>query len=400
MTPVVRSEDLLVTDEEGVAAVVAACRAAGEIAFDLEFVSEARMRPELGLVQVAWREGGAVEVRAIDAVAVDPRPILELVTGELPVVAHAARQDLQLLAARFGLRARRLFDTQVAAAFVGMGDQVGYGRLVEVMAGARIAKDVQFTDWLRRPLTPRQLDYALDDVRHLPGAADALRADLEEAGRLDWVIAESETLAEISFAAGCAGPEQAWRDVGGARKLRGGERAALERLAAWRWRTAEARNKPPTWVLADRVLIDLAQRRPRDEGELGRVRGAGEVARQHGAEVLAELAAAADVERAPDTPPPPAGSTRSQLWEEVFVAIVHATAEQTKIPARWLATRADCSDLARLLDRADPRADSHPVLATWRRQVIGDTLLGFVLGDIALTGDRTGPGIRLVKPAK
>lgn len=395
-----RSEDLLITDDEGVAAVVAACRAAGEIAFDLEFVSEGRMRPELGLVQVAWREADEVEVRAIDAVAVDPRPVLELITGELPVVAHAARQDLQLLATRFGIKARRLFDTQVAAAFVGMGDQVGYGRLVEALAGARIAKDVQFTDWLKRPLSPRQLDYALDDVRHLPRAADLLKAQLEENGRLDWVIAEGETLAEVSFAAGRAGPEIAWRDVGGARKLRGGERAALERLAAWRWRTAEAGNKPPSWILSDRALIDLAQRRPRDEAELAKVRGAGEVARQHGREVLAELAAAADVSLPGDLAPQVPGSTRAQLWEEVFVAVVHAAAEHTKIPARWIAARGDCADLARLLDRDDPAAPAHPLLSTWRRQVVGDTLLGFVLGEVALTGDRTGPGVRLVKPAK
>jgi ribonuclease D len=339
-------------------------------------------------------------VRAIDAVAVDPRPVFELLGGELPVVAHAARQDLQLLATRFGVVARRLFDTQIAAAFVGMGDQVGYGRLVEVLAGAKIAKDVQFTDWLKRPLSPRQLDYALDDVRYLPRAADALRAQLDENGRLDWVVAEGETLAEVAFAAGRAGPDVAWRDVGGARKLRGVERAALERLAAWRWRTAEARNKPPSWILADRVLIDLAQRRPRDEAELARVRGAGEVARVHGADVLAELAAAADVELTGDLAPSTPGSTRSQLWEEVFVAVVHAAAERTKIPARWLASRGDCADLARLLDRDDPRAPSHPLLSTWRRGVVGDTLVGFVLGEVALTGDRTGPGVRLVKPAK
>src|SRR5262249_3159544 len=109
---------VLVSDAPGVSAVAAACRRAGEVAFDLGFVSEGRMRPELGLVQVAWVAGDAVEVRAIDAVAVDPRPVLELFTGEVALIAHAARQDLQLLAARFDLRVSRLFDTQIAAAFV------------------------------------------------------------------------------------------------------------------------------------------------------------------------------------------------------------------------------------------------------------------------------------------
>jgi len=389
--------DALIVDDAGVLEVAGACDRAGEMAFDFEFVSEARMRPELGLVQVAWRSGEDIEVRAIDAVACDPRPLLELVAAELPVVAHAARQDLQLLAARFGLRGRSLFDTQVAAAFVGMGDQVGYGRLIEVLVGARIEKDVQFTDWLRRPLSPRQLHYALDDVRHLLPAADQLREQLGELGRDAWVDAECEVLCDVAFAAGQAGPEVAWRDVGGARKLRGAERDALVRLAAWRWRTALARNKPPTWVLADKTLVELAQRRPRDEGELGRVRGAGEVARMYAAEVLAELASAgaatADTEIATSMP----GSPRAQLWEEVILALVQAASERTKIPARWLATRGDCEELARLLDRDDPRAEGHPVLTTWRRDVVGQTILSWVRGEVVLAGDRAAPsGIRIL----
>jgi ribonuclease D len=384
---------VLVSDADGVAAVAEACRAAGEIAFDLEFVSEGRMRPELGLVQVAWQEGEDIEVRAIDAVAVDPRPVLELCAGELPAIAHAARQDLALIATRFGLRARRLFDTQVAAAFVGLGDQVGYGRLVEVLVGARIDKDVQFTDWLRRPLTPRQLDYALDDVRHLPRAAAILRERLDELGRAGWVAAECDALCDVAFAAGSAGPELAWRDVGGGRKLRGLEREALIRLAAWRFRTAAASNKPQSWVLSDKALVDLAQRRPRDVAELARVRGVGEVARLHGDAVIAELdaVAALTIEAAPHPVSPP-GSSRAQLWEEVFVAMVAAAAERTRIPARWIAARGDCEELARLLDRDDDQAEAHPLLSTWRREVVGGTLLGWVRGEVALTGDRDAPG--------
>lgn len=391
--------DLLVTDDEGVAAIADACRAAGELAFDFEFVSEGRMRPELGLIQVAWMEGEEVAVRAIDAVAVDVGPILELIAGDVPTIAHAARQDLQLLASRFGMRGARLFDTQIAAAFAGMGDQVGYGRLVEVLAGERIAKDVQFTDWLKRPLSTRQLDYALDDVRYLPRAAARLRADLEELGREAWVEYECEALCGVAYEAGRAGPEVAWRDVGGARKLRGLEREALVRLAAWRWRTALARNKPPTWVLADRVLIELAQRRPRTEAELGRVRGAGEIARLHAAEVLAEFAAAAEL-GAGEEPAALPGSPRSQLWEEIFVALVQLAADRTKIPARWIATRGDCSDLARLLDRDDSRTAAHPLLATWRREVVGDTIVSWTRGDLTLAGDRTLPAGLRVEPRR
>jgi ribonuclease D len=388
---------VLLTDAAEVAAVATACRAAGEMAFDLEFVSEGRMRAELGLVQVAWEAGGVVEVRAIDATAVDPRPVLELLAGEVAVTAHAARQDLQILAARFGIKVQRLFDTQVAAAFAGMGDQVGYGRLVEVLIGAKVAKDVQFSDWLKRPLSARHLDYALDDVRHLPPAAEKLRAQLAENGRDEWVRAEWDALCEVAFAAASAGPDVAWRDVSGARKLRGADRAALVGLAAWRWRTALARNKPLSWVLADRVMVELAQKRPNDEAQLQRVRGAGEVARVHGAEVIAALTRDNPVIAAEEAPTP-AGSPRGQLWEEIFLALVHLTAERTKIPSRWIATRGDCEDFARLLDRDDPLASEHPLLATWRREVIGQTLLDWVGGEVSLTGDRSQPsGVRLLR---
>lgn len=390
--------EALIVDEAALATVVEACRGAGEMAIDLEFVSDGRMKPELGLVQIAWRAPGnddGVEVRAIDATAVDPRPVLALCAGEVAVIAHAGRQDLQLLAARFELRVERLFDTQVAAAFVGMGDQVGYGRLVEVIAGAKIDKDVQFTDWLKRPLSERQLAYALDDVRYLPMAADALRAQLDESGRRAWVDAECATLCAVAFAAGRSGPELAWRDVGGARKLRGPDLAALEVLAAWRWRLAEQRNKPPSWVVADRTLIELAQRRPSELEDLAKIRGAGEIARTHGAEVLAEIALAADVER--EAPPAPPGvGPRTQLWEEVFIALVQLAAERARLPARWIATRGDCEQLARLLDRGED-AEAHPLLATWRRGVVGDQLLGWVRGELAIVGDRSVPGgVRLI----
>lgn len=388
--------DPLIVDEDGVAAVVAACRRAGEMCLDLEFVSDGRMKPELGLVQVAWGPPDAVEVRAIDATAVDPRPVLALCAGEVPVIAHAARQDLQLLAARFELRAARLFDTQVAASFAGMGDQVGYGRLVEVIVGAKVDKDVQFTNWLERPLSQRQLDYALDDVRYLPIAAAALRAQLAASGRTAWVETECEALCAVAFAAGRAGPEVAWRDVGGARKLRGAELAALEVLAAWRWKVADARNKPPSWILSDRTLVEIAQRRPRELDELQRIRGAGEVARTHGDELLTELALVADVEREVAPPPAHAGP-RAQLWEEVFVALVQLAAERAKLPARWLAARGECEQLARLLDRNDPAAEAHPLLSTWRRTLVGDDLLAWVRGEVGIVGDRGAPGgVRLV----
>jgi ribonuclease D len=393
---------VLIDEPAGVADVVAAARAAGEVALDLEFAADGRLRPELALVQLAWRDGAKVRAVAIDAVATDATAAIALV-GEVDVILHAGRQDLQLLATRFDRRGRRIFDTQIAAAFAGLGDQLGYAKLAEQLVGARIDKDLQFTDWLARPLTARQLDYALDDVRHLPAAADVLKAQLAELGRDAWVAAECDALCEVAYAAGRTGADDAWADVGGARKLRGVDRAAIVRLAAWRWRIALERNKPPSWIVADKALVELAQRRPRDADELKKIRGAGEVARERGDELLAELAlAVADAEAAGADAGVGAGrgqpsSPRAQLWEQVFVTLVQWAAERARLPARWLASRGDCEDVARWLDRGDPRADAHPLFTTWRREVVGDTLRAWVRGELALVGDAaSAAGARLV----
>lgn len=394
----------LVADPGEVEAIAAECAAAGAMALDLEFVAQDRYRPDLALVQVAWRRDDAVEIRLVDAVAVDAGPVIALAGGGIDVVLHAARQDLQIVATRFGVRVRRLFDTQVAAAFAGLGDQIGYARLVEAMLGARLGKEQQWTDWLRRPLAPAQLRYAADDVRYLPVIADALAGRLDASGRRGWVDAECDVLAQIAHDAAQIEPDSAWREVSGARALDAAGRAASRRLAAWRQREALALNQPPSWLLADRGLLELAKSRPRDERAIAKVRGLGEHARKNAAALAAALvAASADVE-AGDVPPaatawaPP--GPRAQLWEEVILAVVQAASEETGIAARWLATRGDAEDLARALDaRRDGAFEEieHPILRTWRREVIGDRILAWLRGEAALVGDATtASGVKMV----
>jgi ribonuclease D len=416
-------EPSLVRDPGEVAAIAEACAAAGAIALDLEFVAQDRFRPELALVQVAWRSdrpdpgapapgGGAgpparaIEVRLIDAVAVDAAPVIALTTGAVDVVAHAARQDLQILATRYGVRVQRLFDTQVAGAFAGLGDQIGYGRLVEAMLGIRLGKEQQWTDWLRRPLAPAQLQYAAADVRHLLPIADLLGERLTASGRAGWVRAECELLAQVGHDAANVTPDDAWRDVASARTLDDAGRAAVKRLAAWRLEQAIALNTPPSWIMNDKALLELARTRPGDERSIGKVRGLGDQARRQLGALLSALGAAGDDARAGAVPPAAspwngAPGARVQLWEEVVVALVQGAAEETGIPSRWLATRGDAEDVARALDaRRDDLAGGlvdHPLFTTWRREVVGDRLLAWLRGDSALVGDPTrSSGVRLV----
>ena len=390
----------LVTSEVEVAAIASACAQAGAAAIDLEFVSQDRYRPDLALVQIAWERGAEIEVRLIDPLLADVRPIVALMSGAIDVIAHAPRQDLGILATRFGLRARRLFDTQTAAAFAQLGDQVGYARLVEAVLGEKLGKESQWTDWLRRPLGAEQLRYADGDVRYLPAVARALGAKLDALGRRAWAIEESDAIAEVAHRAATISPEDAWREVGGARSLDLAGRAAARRLASWRQLHAEEHNKPPSWILGDKALVELARARPKDERGLRAVK-LPESGRRFAAELVAAIALA-------DTDPRDGlelgaaagpGGSRAQVWEEIILALVQAASEETGIPARYLGTRGDAEDLARALEaRTDRSWDevAHPMLRGWRREVIGGRVLAWLRGDAALVADPGATsGVRL-----
>ncbi|HUS66458.1 MAG TPA: HRDC domain-containing protein, partial [Kofleriaceae bacterium] len=262
---------MLTTDADRVAEIARAIAQAGSFALDLEFRSEHRYVPDLALVQVAWGDPDAPEVAAIDPLAVDPRPVFDVVAdASVETLAHAARQDLGLLAQSYGVEARGLLDTQIAAAFAGLADQIGYGKMVQHLLGVPIDKGSQHTDWTRRPLSERQIAYALDDVRHLPAAWRALRERLDGAGRTAWVREESARLAAAT--ARRRPPEEAYHAIGGWNSLRGASLATLRALAAWREREALASNTPPSWLVPDPALLERARRPPR-AADLARVRG-------------------------------------------------------------------------------------------------------------------------------
>jgi ribonuclease D len=395
----------LIDTADGVAALVERLRPVRAIAFDLEFLSQDRYAPTLCLIQLGWQEPGQtgtgapdapVEVRLVDALAVDVRPLVALLGDGRTVIAHGARQDAGLLASQFGVRIARLFDTQVAAAFLGHGDQIGYGKLAAALVGAVIDKDSQWTDWDRRPLSARQLRYAIADVAHLPAIHRRLADRLGE--RLAWVLAESAAIVDEAVTAAAIAGDQAWRAIGAARTL-----DALIELAAWRHRTAVAEDLPLGHVVAERTLVELARARPRDARALRRVRGANEL-RDRDAAVLTAIAAGAERAETGEVPVLTAGqaaSPRVELWTDIVLAVVAAAAQTAGIAPRFLATRADAEALCRAIDRAAERgqpldAVDHPLFTSWRRGVVGDALVGWFGGNAALAIDLTVPsGIQI-----
>ena len=161
-----------VTDAAEVASIAAEIARCGWFALDLEFMTEGRYVAELSLVQVGWGDQDTPTVAAIDPLRVDPRAVIDLVArDDVEVIIHSAQADLALIGAAFSVRATHVFDTQIAAAFLGMGEQIGYGALVERIAGVHLDKGAQYTEWSRRPLSEDQLRYALDDVRYQIGRA-------------------------------------------------------------------------------------------------------------------------------------------------------------------------------------------------------------------------------------
>jgi ribonuclease D len=290
VAPEVEPARQLVTDPRGVEEVAEQIVAAPLVAFDLEFVSADRLVPTLCLVQIAWLGEHVTldappqaivaevpHVRLIDPLATDTRPIVEALAAHGLVVAHAPRQDLGLLAMRFGTSMPGVVDTQLMAAFTGIGDQIGLASLGNELLGLSLAKDMQWTDWAKRPLSDAQLVYADADVRHLPALYAKLAHRLGP--RLPWVREESRAILGEAIAAANVTPETAWQNVGGMRGLEPDARGAVVVLAAWRHRVATELDRPLGQVLPDKALIELAKLRPGNAGGVRAIKGMSPIAK-------------------------------------------------------------------------------------------------------------------------
>ncbi|MSQ30448.1 MAG: ribonuclease D [Dehalococcoidia bacterium] len=385
-----------VTNATEVASIAVAIARAGWFALDLEFMTEGRYVADLSLVQVGWGDHESPTVAAIDPLEVDARPVIELVArDDVEVVLHSAQADLALIGAAFGVRATRVFDTQIAAAFLGLGEQIGYGALVERMAGVRLDKGAQYTEWSRRPLSDDQLRYALDDVRYLPAVWLQLRQQLESRGRTAWVQEECDLLADAW--AERTPPDEMYRRVRGWNGLKRRSLGALRAVAAWREQEALRTNRPPSWIMNDRSLLELARRPPREAADLGAVRGLGEgTVQRYGAAIL-EV-----VERGVNDPPedeatPPRLPNLGQAWPAILSGIVQARCCEAEIAARFVATRHEMDEMIAWWLTGDRAQEPQlPLLRGWRRELAGRDLLDWLRGETTVAVDmHTEAGVRI-----
>jgi ribonuclease D len=364
----------LITDSKTLADFCRRLADAPFVAVDTEFMRENTFWPDLCLVQLASPE---------EAAAIDPKaglnvdPMLDLLV-EHPVlkVFHAGGQDLEIIYNLTGRTPHPLFDTQIAAMALGMGEQVGYTGLVETMLGIQIDKGARFTDWGRRPLDQRQIDYAIGDVTHLAALFPKMVERLRRTGRGEWLDEEMERLADPATYAN--NPETAWQ------RLRAPSRnpvvlGRLKALAAWREREAQDKDVPRGRIVKDETLADLAAQPPRRQEELPKVRGLSTAWANNaiGERLMAALRNAEPLpaEEMPAKEPRRPGLTQdSALVADLLKLLLKVRAKEAGVAPRLLARGEELEALA-----AGQR-EGLAVLSGWRLAAFGRDAVALVEG--------------------
>ena len=342
---------------------------------------ERTYRALLCLVQVSSGD----EIYIIDPLKVDPQPVAELMADpDIEILLHAARQDLELFNDRYGIVPTSVFDVQAAAGFAGYGASLSYGKLVEATLGVALEKGESYTDWCRRPLTEKQLKYAGDDVRYLGAIADRLKDELDRGGRLKWALGEMQTFEDpVSYA---FRPDAAWLRVKGRGTLSGRQLAVLREIAAWREEEASRRDIPRGWVVKDPTLIELARRSPTSAGALRDIRGLNSKEAERSAKgILAAVDRGRNAESIKTSKPPSrSAQERARMLSGLTDAVVRSRCEAAGVATELVVTRSEVEAL--LLDMFSGSLDEsrHRVLEGWRRDLVGDAILGLAAGKIAV----------------
>jgi ribonuclease D len=372
----------LITTTEDVARFCRGLETASEIAVDTEFMRERTYWPKLCLVQVAGPDASA----AIDPLAdgIDLAPLYRLLEApNIVKVFHAGRQDLEIFYHLIGRLPAPIFDTQLAAMVCGFGDQVSYETLVAKLARAKLDKGSRFTDWSIRPLSRRQIDYALADVIHLRTVYQKLKRRLDDSGRANWL--EEEIAIITNTGSYDITPELAYRRI---KSRRGSGRflAILREVAAWREREAQSRDVPRNWILRDEALVEIAHHEPQTEEALARTRGLGRKVAD-GDAGHAILAAVRRGMAVPDADCPQQSEKHAVPRSvgpvcELLKVLLKLKCDEADVAQRLVASADEIERLA-----ADGENADIPALRGWRRQVYGEDALALRRGEVALAVD-------------
>ena len=387
-----RADPAPITTTEELARFCAPLATADYVTVDTEFMRETTYWPKVCLIQLA----GPDEARVIDPLAdgLSLEPLLELLRNKSVLkVFHAARQDLEIFYKLMGEVPAPVFDSQVAAMVCGFGDQVSYEQLVSKLAGAQVDKSSRFTDWARRPLTQKQVIYALGDVTHLRKIYEKLNAKLVKTGRADWLKEEMALLAtpatyEIA-------PENAWKRLK-PRTAKAEYLAVLQAAAAWREVEARNRDIPRQRIVRDETMMEIAAHPPKSADDLERMRGLskgfaeGKMGQGLLAAIAEKLASPKEtwpvLEREPDLP------RGIGPLVELLKVLLKLKCDDHEVAQKLLANSSDLDKIA-----ADDNADV-PAMHGWRRELFGEDALRLKRGELALAAQ--GHKIKLVELKK
>jgi len=367
-----------INSNDGLAKACARLGAAPFIAVDTEFMREQTFWPKLCLIQIASEDTEVL----IDSLApgLDLQPFFDLMVDERVLkVFHSARQDVEIVHHLAGVIPHPIFDTQVAAMVCGFGEAVSYTMLVKRLLGRNLDKTSRFTDWSRRPLSDRQLTYAIGDVVHLRDLYPRLRTQLDKSERASWLNEEMGVLTDPATYE--LHPEQAWKRL----KMRiktPKALAVLMELAAWREREAQTQDVPRARILKDEALYDIASQAPRTIDDLGSLRTLhnGFARSTRGRAVLEVVGRG--LERDPKTIPPIERGEpmppEAQAVVDLLRVLLKATAGRHGVAPKLIATSEELEQIARS-DDADAA-----VLRGWRKKLFGDDALALKRGELAL----------------
>jgi ribonuclease D len=348
------------------------------VAVDTEFMREATFWPKLCLIQLAGPEDEAI----VDPLAhgIDLAPFYQLMANERVVkVFHAARQDIEIVVIQASLVPTPIFDTQVAAMVCGFGESISYVNLVKQLTDADLDKSSRFTDWSRRPLSEKQLHYALGDVTHLRTVYAKLQDELAATGRTEWLAEEMADLTDRETYE--TKPEHAWKRL----KMRARNRkslAVLIELAAWRDGLAQTQNVPRARILRDEALYDIANQMPTETAKLSELRTLSDgFARSSRAKDIVDAVnrgLARDMKTLPAIPQSAALSPEKLALVDLLRVLLKAAAAKHRVAPRLIA---DADDLERIAAEREPDVAA---LKGWRRQLFGDDAMALKRGDVAL----------------
>jgi len=369
-----------ITNQDDLAAFCEALSASDFICVDTEFHRETTYWPQLCLVQAsAPGVEGLIDPLAGD---LDIGPFLQLIAETSRVkVFHAARQDMEIFNRMIGHPPAPVFDTQIAAMALGLGDSISYDNLIRAVTKAQIDKSSQFTDWTRRPLSEKQRKYALGDVTHLRDAYISMRDELQSLKRMGWIEQEMADIAAPELYD--TSPENAWQRLK-MRRPRKEYAAIVASVAAWRERVAQEQDRPRRRVLKDDAIHEIAEQKPQEEDAFNRLRAVpkGFIRSRHAEGLIDAVRAAVmspddfapKIERHRQNPQVPAGAP-----EMLKVLLKHVCDEASVVP-RLIANAADIERIARGDDPKDI-----PAMNGWRREVFGARAEALLHGKLALS---------------